>query len=563
MEPAIVNLTKAIALTESGKDGVPNYNAIGDNGTSKGAYQWQPGNFENAAKSAGLDPNDFSPENQNKVAYHQVQSLHDQGLNPAQIAAAWNAGEKRAKDGSWQTNIGTTTINGKPLHYDTPAYVQKVNDQYRQLAGSTGNTGAYNPTPYSNPTDGSSPFNLDLSGNTPTEQPSDGSLGSKLHERLEQGSAALSKAASGQINPLSGVLQTLGAGAGAAGDTVGAGLELIPGVKQVEGLIGKGAESAANTGIGKSVVKGVSDFSTAHPELSGDIGAAGNIASVLPMFKGAGIVKDAIGAGIDSALGKTALDSTIEAVSPELKGKAAVSAAKQGLIKKPLTGEIVPKTSSGVQKIAQTVSDTVPNFDTLGTFSEKLNAVKATNSQLAENLKTEVLQSGQDRIYSFKELNAKLRDIEKPIALKADPVLERQFDLARDAAIKIAREEGGTVSSLFDARKAFDQLVEKQFPNLYERANAPMRDAITSIRDGMNEFIENNLPEGSGFREKLLQQSNLFRAIDNLAPKAAAEIGTKTMGRIAGRHPLISGLIKGGAKAAAGGGIAGEAFKHF
>lgn len=561
MDPAIVNLTKAIALTESGSNGVPNYNAVGDNGTSKGAYQWQPGNFEKAASSAGLDPKDFSPANQNKVAYAQVKAYRDQGLNPAQIAAAWNAGEKRAKDGSWETNVGTTTINGKPLHYDTPAYVQKVNDEYRQLAGATGNGGGYNPTPFSSP-DSNSQFNLDLSGDVPAPGASDGSLGSKLHGRLEDASQALGKAASGQINPLSGILQTAGAGAGAINDTVGAGLDLIPGVKQAEGLIGKGANAAANTGVGKSLVKEGTDFATAHPEIAGDIGATGNIIGVLPAFKGAGIVKGAVDAVAGKALGKTALDATIEAVSPELKGKAAVSAAKQGLIKKPLTGEIMPKTTKDIQSIAQTVSETVPSFDKLGTFSEKLNAVKAANTGLAENLKNEVVQSGKDRIYSFKELNAKLRDIEKPIALKADPVLERQFDLARDAAIKIAKDEGGTVSSLFDARKGFDQLVEKQFPNLYERANAPMRDAITSIRDGMNEFIENNLPEGSGFREKLQQQSRLFRAIDNLAPKAAPEIGTKTIDRIAGRHPVISGFIKGGAKAVAGGGIAGEVFKH-
>ena len=66
-----LNLTHAIALSESGgSSGKPNYNATGASG-EKGAYQWMPGNFEADAKSAGLDPNDFSPENQDKVAYAQ------------------------------------------------------------------------------------------------------------------------------------------------------------------------------------------------------------------------------------------------------------------------------------------------------------------------------------------------------------------------------------------------------------------------------------------------------------------------------------------------------------
>lgn len=553
-DPDVIALSKAIFQHESGG----NFDAVGDAGTSHGAGQWQAATWKAQAKDVLGDANaQMTPDNQKAVIQVSIAKDKAAGLNPAQIAAKWNSGSPTG----WENKIGTTTINGQQIHYDVPAYVKAVTDLYHQNKGSTGNSGGYNPTPFSGP-EGASQFNLDLSGNEPAPGASDGSLGGKLHGRLEDASQALGKAAGGQINPLSGILQTAGAGAGAITDTVGAGLELIPGVKQAEGLIGKGATAVANTGIGKSLVKEGTDFAQAHPELTADAGAIGNIVGVLPVGKVAGIVKDAAGSAIGKTLGKTALDDTIEAVSPNLKGKAAVNAAKQGLIKKPFSGEIVPKTTDEVRTVAQTVAETVPGFDKLGTFSEKLNAVKDINTKLAEKLKNEVIQSGQDRIYSFKELNARLREIEKPIAIKADPVLERQFDLARDAAIKIAQEQGGTVSSLFDARKVFDELVSKQFPNLYERENAPMRDAITSIRNGMNDFIEQSLPEGSGFREKLLQQSRLFRAIDNLAPKAVKEIGTNTMGRIAGRHPLISGLLKGSAKAAAGGGIAGEAFKH-
>lgn len=562
MDSAIVNLTKAIALTESGQNGVPNYNAVGDNGTSKGAYQWQPGNFEKAATSAGLDPNDFSPANQNKVAYAQVKSYHDQGLNPAQIAAAWNAGEGAAKSGAWQTNVGTTTINGKPIHYDTPAYVQKVNDEYKKLAGATGDGSGYNPAPFSNP-DSASPFNLDLSGNTPAPATPDTSLGGELHGRLEDASQALGNAASGQINPVSGILQTVGAGAGAIGDTVNAGLGLIPGVKQAEGLLGKGVAAAANTGVGKSLVKEGTDFAQAHPELTADAGAVGNIAGVLPMFGAAGVAKDAIGGAVGRALGKDALDATIDAVSPELKGKAAVGAAKQGLIKKGLSGTITPATTNGTREIAQTVAQNVPNFDKLGTFSEKLNAVKAANSQLAENLKNEVVQSGQDRIYPFKELQSAMNATEEPISLKGTP-FEKQIGPIKQAALQIAKKNGGTISSLFDARKEFDDLVSRTYPNLYESANAPMKTAITSIRNTMNDFIEKHLPEGSGFKDKLLEQSRLFRAIDNLAPKvvSAKEIGSTYASRFVGRHPLVSGILKTAAKGAAEGAGAGEVFEH-
>lgn len=137
-----LTLTHAIALQESGNNGKPNYNAVGDNGTSKGAYQWQPGNFEAAAKSAGLDPTDFSPENQDKVAYSEVKGYKDKGYDPGQIASLWNSGSPN----NWQNHSGTTTINGKQISYDTPAYVKGVQKYYNQLTGSSGQNQSTDPT---------------------------------------------------------------------------------------------------------------------------------------------------------------------------------------------------------------------------------------------------------------------------------------------------------------------------------------------------------------------------------------------------------------------------------
>lgn len=134
-----LNLARSIALAESDDgSGKPNYNAVGDAGTSKGAYQWQPGNFENSAKQYGLNPADFSPENQDKVAYAEVKSMKDAGYSPEQIAAAHNAGKGSLKNDAWKTNVGTTTINGKKINYDTPSYVNKVNNYYLKIAGNGG-----------------------------------------------------------------------------------------------------------------------------------------------------------------------------------------------------------------------------------------------------------------------------------------------------------------------------------------------------------------------------------------------------------------------------------------
>lgn len=156
-----LTLSRAIALQESSKDGqTPNYTTTGDAGTSYGAYQWNNGktaiipgqlpvNFTNAAKQFGLDPTDFSPQNQDKVAYAQVMQMKSQGLQPEQIAAAWNAGMGHIND--WQNHVGTTVINGQAIHYDTPSYVKNVQNYYQQLASNTPNSGTTQPQTQQDP----------------------------------------------------------------------------------------------------------------------------------------------------------------------------------------------------------------------------------------------------------------------------------------------------------------------------------------------------------------------------------------------------------------------------
>lgn len=135
LDAGAVNLAKAIRAVESGAK----YDISGKSG-EKGAYQWMPGNFENSAKKYGLNPQDFSPTNQDKVAYHAIKEMKDRGFTPEQVAAAWNAGEKAALDGSWQSKVG---VNEYGVQYDTPGYVKNVTGEFQKLKAVKGNTGGY------------------------------------------------------------------------------------------------------------------------------------------------------------------------------------------------------------------------------------------------------------------------------------------------------------------------------------------------------------------------------------------------------------------------------------
>lgn len=101
LDSGVVKVMRAIRSVETSGVKTDIYQASGDNGTSLGAYQWNngktklaqgqlPANFQSAAKQFGLDPTDFSPANQNKVAYAQISYFKNQGLTPNEIDAKWN-----------------------------------------------------------------------------------------------------------------------------------------------------------------------------------------------------------------------------------------------------------------------------------------------------------------------------------------------------------------------------------------------------------------------------------------------------------------------------------------
>ncbi len=105
-DKSIVNLMHGIKKQESNF----NYNIVGDKGTSAGVGQWSnqvngkvvplkkgeiPTNFKNDAKQFGLDENDFSPENQNKVMYMRLVDRKKKGYSPEEIVSEWNSGDRK------------------------------------------------------------------------------------------------------------------------------------------------------------------------------------------------------------------------------------------------------------------------------------------------------------------------------------------------------------------------------------------------------------------------------------------------------------------------------------
>lgn len=308
---------------------------------------------------------------------------------------------------------------------------------------------------------------------------------------------------------------------------------------------GKAPLRSALKPIADTVGEGGTILTAADPEIAG---AAKSLVE-----KGAGVASDVVSAadkGIGTFISKLtsgsslseeekATKSALDVVSPKLTKKeteAALAAGRGeggGLLSK---AKIKPDTRT-VQ-----VADAVKNIvSSKASGATNINSVREALSTEAESLKSQI--KSVDHPYVFKELASKLSNVEEPISIKGTQ-FEKQISAVKDAAMSISKKNGGTVSSLLDSRKEFDALVSKEYPNLYDKENAPMRTAITAIRNTMNDFIESNLPDDISFKNSLKKQSLYYDAIDNIAGKSTGDIGKtglqQKVGNFTRKHPIIT-----------------------
>jgi len=138
LDPDAVKLAQAIRQTETGGNFTKSNPDAG--GWSVGAYQWHGKNetaarqhFASEATQFGLDPHDFSPVNQDKVAYAKIKNWKDEGYHAGEIAALWN---------------GAHMVHGRPQAIN-PNYVAKVQKNLGSVPGVQVKTQGFNAAPFS------------------------------------------------------------------------------------------------------------------------------------------------------------------------------------------------------------------------------------------------------------------------------------------------------------------------------------------------------------------------------------------------------------------------------
>ena len=299
-------LTKALRQKESGG----NYGAVGDVGTSTGAYQYQKGTWNQFSKEVlGIDNAPMTPENQNAVTYGMVKKWKDAGLGPAQIAAKWNSGSETG----WENKIGTTTINGQQVPYNVPQYVSDVVGHFKTIypqeqqkystpqvqtqttQPAQDNSGALFP---SSPTDNPLMAGLKTLGNIPSSlfNFGKGVINSLNPIQIASNLAQIPGAFSDVVQQQGGVLPALGATA-----------KELPG-QTVKALVPEAGRDLASAGF--SAVTGSDRFGTTSQNLEAAQRAITNdpVGQIAPFLLAGKQVADATGYGqnFDNAITSTA-----------------------------------------------------------------------------------------------------------------------------------------------------------------------------------------------------------------------------------------------------------------
>lgn len=343
-----------------------------------------------------------------------------------------------------------------------------------------------------------------------------------------------------------------GAVAGTAGGLVGDVIApLIPDpVKSKIGDVSKYISEKVNQipGMTPEIHKGLADvFNTLTLE-----GGAKTEPIATDLAK-AGIEK---GGDVINTAGNSVVDKVNDISSTTVATNAAKQATKQSdFIEKLITPEMNAKaTTSAIKtgKVAEgegilgkrDMTSTVPGFDNIKASVEKVPGISSKNTALqnvnlihdsigttAQDLKSQLKGKGQ---FTQKEFQNYMTGVKN--TLTENPLITGDAETTANKIINkfnsLIKTNGYDAEGLLNARQQLDQWMSAQKgANVFDpKTETAVSTALKGIRQGGNDFIASKVPDVQ-VKGMLAHQSNLYRAIDNIAPKAAKE-GTSKLGRV-------------------------------
>lgn len=314
-----------------------------------------------------------------------------------------------------------------------------------------------------------------------------------------------------------------------------------------EAPIIKPALEAIGTGISKipgvdTLVQKATELAQKHPESAKDLQ---NIIDIATLAAGSGAQKpvakvlEKAGANVERS-GLASMDVAKNTFAQELVKPVETTATKLeqvrrtteagGLFKK----DIVTPTASEVLSAKEVAQ--IPGISAKNTFQRNYNLVRDFNVKQAKQLESDIAK--YDFIIPKKEVISKLDAVANTLKTENPLIVgdaEKTANKLIAGAKKIIQENEGKGSGLLKARKEYDSWVLSQKPKAFDaKAENAFTIANDAIRQTMNTVLDENAIN-VGVKDSLRKQSSLYRAMENIAPKAAEEANTvfgRTLQRI-------------------------------
>ena len=287
-----------------------------------------------------------------------------------------------------------------------------------------------------------------------------------------------------------------------------------------------------------------------------NIGAAGNIGLFLLDAVGLGEavtgLKAGVGAGLKNLAAEKAeqaavksLDDALELTKPVLSKSEKIQAFEKagkpgGVVEEGMLDKVGVTPDARQLSIAESVKDIVSKSKSP---VENLAGINTKIADVSENQVRRFLRDNP-RAFNNATLNARLRSLEPSDIIKADPVLERTYSLVRERMMDVVDKSPKTMEGLWDARKEFDQIIQKQFgENAFDpNKNSAVKQAYLDMRRTVNDFISEQIGDAT-FSENMKLLSNMYEARYNIAEQNYKLLDKNTIQRWIKENPAKAKAI--------------------
>lgn len=311
----------------------------------------------------------------------------------------------------------------------------------------------------------------------------------------------------------------------------------------VKQAMSRGWDAVMNTDIGKSAIWALQggeevwkDFKKNNPQIAKDTESLVNIGLLFapPKVKadappsGAKLWASDLEAKAGAQVAKKRTDQIYDIIKNPSPGYAE---AHQLTIEPGLAGKKVMQRTPMEEQMVQAVKR-IPEFGK-SSYTENLNILDKHIVNASKNIDEKLGKIGDTlkapHDYTIMKVNQALDDMAANETVITGN-LQNTVDKAKEWATKVITENDATPLGVLKARRQFDQWVKQQKRNalgdnsLVNALDLTMR----TIRDTLNDTADSFLPNGE-VKNTLHWQSMLYRAGDNVAPKALAEANTRVM----------------------------------